>query len=387
MSATRPDTAAPAVPTAPTTILPPPLAPTTTPALDAAAVLDAVRAAFERFTVQQTAHHYVALTVYTLYTHVAGHFDIAPRLVITSAEKRSGKTRTLELLGELVADPFHTINATPAVLFSRIAADPAHPPTVIFDEADAVFGTSAADRHEDLRALINGGFQRNKPFSRMRGGIPTDFETFAPLILAGIGDMPDTITDRSVFIRIKRRRPEQHVEPYRMRQAGAALHPLRDHLARIAETAGHEFAQYRPPTNLADRSADVWEPLYASADLAGGSWPELTREAGAYLAYDAERVALPSEGIECLRDIAAALGPRLGAGGLIETGDLLDRLAALPDTAWTDLTGRRLALILKPYGVHPTRTNAFRGYRLAAVDEAVRTWLPTSEADAEGMAP
>ena len=41
--------------------------------------------------------------------------------------------------------------------------------------------------------------------------------------LAGIGDMPDTIEDRAVVIGMRRRAPDETVQPYRARRDGPAL--------------------------------------------------------------------------------------------------------------------------------------------------------------------
>ena len=58
-------------------------------------ILDEIEGAFRRFTIQQADQDYEALALWTLYTHAARCFDYAPRLVLTSAEKRSGKSRTM----------------------------------------------------------------------------------------------------------------------------------------------------------------------------------------------------------------------------------------------------------------------------------------------------
>ena len=42
-----------------------------------------------------------------------------------------------------------------------------------------------------------------------------------------------------------------------------------------------------PPT-LNDRAGDIWEPLLTLADLAGGPWPELARQAAAHLTANAQ---------------------------------------------------------------------------------------------------
>ncbi|HME76306.1 MAG TPA: hypothetical protein VKI00_11835 [Mycobacterium sp.] len=56
----------------------------------------------------------------------------------------------------------------------------------------------------DRRGSV-AGYQRGLPFGRTVGPKhePREFETFAMAALAGIGRMPETIQDRSVFVAMK----------------------------------------------------------------------------------------------------------------------------------------------------------------------------------------
>ncbi len=51
--------------------------------------------------------------------------------------------------------------------------------------------------------------------------------------------------------------------------------------ARFVKEHEAAIASARPalPGSLNDRAADIWEPLLALADLAGGEWPEKARQA------------------------------------------------------------------------------------------------------------
>lgn len=55
--------------------------------------------------------------------------------------------------------------------------------------------------------MLNAGHQRNRPAVRMVGNGPDmkpgKFPTFAMAALAGLGDLPDTIMDRSVVVRMR----------------------------------------------------------------------------------------------------------------------------------------------------------------------------------------
>ena len=138
-------------------------------------------------------------------------------------------------------------NATLAYVFRAMADDP--PPTILFDEADTVFGTKkVAEQHEDLRALFNAGFQRGTPIGRTVGPqhVPTEFEVFAFAALAGIGRMPDTIEDRGVVIAMRRRKQSERVSPYRARRDSPPLHDLRDRLALWADQIRAKIRDHEP---------------------------------------------------------------------------------------------------------------------------------------------
>ena len=174
-------------------------------------------------------------------------WNCAPRLDVTSPVKRCGKSRLLDIIEATCHDPLMTVNISPAALVRSIGDDP---PTLLLDEADTVFGPKAADNHEDLRGILNAGHSRNRPYIRwdMPARQPEHCPTFAMAALAGIGALPDTITDRAVVVKMRRRAPGEVVDRYRDRRDGAPLKELgerlgawvRAHLGRAARRrAGH----------------------------------------------------------------------------------------------------------------------------------------------------
>ena len=74
-----------------------------------ATVLEDVRTFIRRFVVLDD-HQALAVALWVALTHVYDAFGITPYLVITSALKRSGKTRLLEVLELLVREPLSTAN-------------------------------------------------------------------------------------------------------------------------------------------------------------------------------------------------------------------------------------------------------------------------------------
>src|SRR5207237_7416539 len=116
----------------------------------------------------------------------------------------------------LVRNPVSTASITSASLFRLVGAGPV---TLLIDELDTVFsgrGTGA----EDLRGLLNAGYLRGGSVTRAarRGGGVEHFSVFCPVALAGIGPLPDTVADRSIPIRMKRRADGEPVEKVRRRE-------------------------------------------------------------------------------------------------------------------------------------------------------------------------
>ena len=146
-------------------------------------------------------------------THAQAAWQHAPRLVIRAPVKRCGKSRLLDIVEGTCHNPLITVNASPAAVYRAIGTDT--PPTLLVDEADTIFGGKNADANEDLRGLLNAGHQRNRPAIRWDAGTRSleTIPTFAMAALAGIGAMPDTIEDRAVVIKMRRRAPGEIGRP------------------------------------------------------------------------------------------------------------------------------------------------------------------------------
>jgi len=253
--------------------------------VDGAALLDDLLAALTRFVAFPDQYAAAATTLWIATTHALPAFECAPRLVATSPGKRCGKSRLLDIITATCHQPLTTVNASTAAVFRSIAGE--HPPTLIIDEADTLFGNRrVAEQNEDLRALLNAGHQRGRPALRCVGPdqTPTPFATFAMAALAGIGRMPDTITDRAVNFTMRRRAPDEQVATFRSRRDGPPLEHLRQRLAAWATHHTDALTVAEPAMPVEDRAADTWEPLIALADEAGGDWPDVARSACTALA-------------------------------------------------------------------------------------------------------
>jgi hypothetical protein len=245
--------------------------------------------AFARGYVVMTDRQRDAVALFTAATHVPEAFDVATYLDVTSPLKRCGKSRLLEVLELLVRSPLSASSISTAALYRALEE---RKPTLLLDEVDAIF--TAKSEKDDLRGVINAGWRRSAVALRMGGPRMTKVEDFSPFgfkVLAGIGELPDTIRDRCIRIRLERRTRDERIERFRRRDAEARGYELRNRLADWLEPRVDHVRSLRPdlPDELDDRAQDVWEPLLAIADLADGEWPERARAAALALSSGEER--------------------------------------------------------------------------------------------------
>lgn len=367
-------------------------APATVPAV----LLDDVRRFVGMFVVFPTTAALDAVTLWAVHAHLVHEGDNSPRLALLSPEPGSGKTRTLGVLELLVPDPMSVLSASPAAVFRSIEAQQ---PTLLFDEVDAIFGRRGSDdSSEDLRALLNAGHRRGATIPRCVG--PRHdvvmFPVYAAVALAGLGDLPDTLMSRSIIVRMRRRAPGEQIDPFRRRLHADTGHSLAARIAEWAQQVGPVVGNAWPemPAGISDRPADVWEPLLAIADAAGGHWPDTARAACVELCkVSASREA--SLGVRLLSDLRVVFSD-FGDADALTTEALLYALHAVEEGPWADLRGkpldaRGLARRLRQYEVTSTKVKiegkALQGYRREHLWDAWTCYLPGEAEPAEPPEP
>ena len=355
--------------------------------LTGAEILTQVHAAYTRYVIFPSPEAADAVTLYTAATHAQTAWEHASRLVIKSPIKRCGKTRLQEVARELVHNALPTTNISPAALARSINEN--DPPTLILDEADTVWGRKEqrSEGAEDLRGILNSGHSRGWPYVRWDATArrAENCPTFAMAIIGGIGDMPDTIEDRAVVISMRRRAPGESVTQWRARRAIPKLRELRDRL-QVWVTAQHDaLAVAEPDMPAEDRAADVWEPLIAIADAAGGDWPDRARKACQELA-GGSRPDPDTVGERLLADLYQVFGD----DDQVFTSALITRLCKLDEAPWATwqrgepITPRGMAALLKPWGVRSGNVRVgedqAKGYTRADLADAWQRYVLAARA-------
>jgi len=238
--------------------------------MSAPSLIETIAAYLRRYVVFQSEAQVLALSLWVIHTHAFDAADATPYPLITSPEKRSGKSRLLEVLEPIVARGWFISEPSHAVLFRKIAQDM---PTVLLDEVDALFGTYV-EQTEPIRSAINSGSRRGGVVPRCVGPNHdvVDFPVFSPKCLAGIdnGRLPDTILDRAIPIGLHRKLDEP-IERFRRGRARREAEGIVPQIGAWVEQHVAALADAEPdlPDELDDRAAEGWEPLLAIADALG----------------------------------------------------------------------------------------------------------------------
>lgn len=359
--------------------------------VDGAALLEDTRAFFGRFAVLPEGAD-VVFALFSVTTHAAAAaekpptFRSVPYVVLVSPVHECGKTLVLELLALTVRRPWLTLMPSTAVLFRVL--EQFHP-TMLLDECQAVRGRG--ESAENVRDLLLAGYKAGATVPRCVGESHEVrfFDVFGPKAFALIGELPPALASRCIRIQMRRRRPDEELERWTPPVEGEG-HWLARQAARWANDNREALREADPqvPEFIRDRQAEIWSPLLAVAEVAGGEWPERAREAAKKLSGEAAE--LDDAGLLLLEDLRQLFeeedADRLASSAIVEA------LVKLEDRPWPEwrrgqpLTATSLARLLRPYGVRPKpmdwsgiHPKGTRGYPREALEDVWARYTPPSE--------
>jgi len=279
-------------------------------------------------------------------------------------------------------------------------------PTLLIDEIDTVLSeTSKSERSEELRGLINGGFDLAQAF--VTRAVPVgdswevrQFSIWCPQILAGIGRVVETVADRAFHVRLKRKLRSESVARLRERDAGPlwelrsqAARWVNDNLDALARSDAEECAE------INDRANDAWSLCFAIAERAGGkNWLSYAHRAAAVLSGEEpdDESNLPVMLLADIRDVfeRRSFGQRRGESGnpdRISSKALVESLLQLDGRPWAEigrarkpLTENMLGRLLKTFREPNLRSSTIcfaddsqaKGYYRSRFADVFARWLP-----------
>ncbi len=211
------------------------------------------------------------------------------------------------------------------------------------------------------------------------------FSCWCPKVIALIGAVPDTISDRSIVVKMNRKLTSEICAPL----AELDTAEIRSKCARFALDAGPSIAAHPKirGEGLNDRAADTFDPLFVITRLAGPEWEQKLHTAAVSLASSANS---ESAGVQLLLDILSIfiecgrdkVFSRVLANTLREGEGCLKSMAVNAAT----LNEQQLAHLLRPYGIKPVSIRlgkqVNRGYAREDFVEAVKRYVPPDDAEA-----
>jgi hypothetical protein len=302
------------------------------------AVLNEVRHFLSRFVTFPSQAVLDTVALWIAHTHVVDGedrvaFNTTPRIAFISDEPASGKSTALQLVCELAHKGQILIDVTHPSFAEEMHENQA---TIGIDEMDVLFGNGAAKRV--LRSLLNGGYKRKTAWWTRAGKDKRCI--FGPVAFAGLGtkwkasDDLRALRTRTIQITMV---PGPEPETYRDREHDAIAGRLRKVLGKWSARHAPEIVTSWPdmPDGIRNRDRELWEPLLAVADTAGGHWPGSARAACLELALGNQDNA--EEGMSLRDQLLADLRVVFGGEDRLPTARIIRRLYDLPGSQWRDL--------------------------------------------------
>jgi hypothetical protein len=309
-------------------------------------------------------------TLWVAHSHILPMINVSPRLAAQAPGPGCGKTVTMEAIGNLVPRPLTAASITSAVVF-RIIEEAQ--PTLLLDEADQML----ADRSSPLIAILNSSHRKSSAYVLRTEEVlpgthtPVRFSTWAPMMFAGIRELPPTLQDRSIVLRLSRAKPGEVKKHLRDGKCDT-LSECGQKLARWAEDLNALPDVELPPT-LTNRDGDNWRTLLAIAELAGGDWPARALEAAETAVKHQDQGLIST----LLKDIYDVFGER----EQILSQELVDGLIGFDEKPYGELNrGRQITthwlsnqltgVITKPTQTMRVGKDRKKGYWRAAFNDA-----------------
>lgn len=332
--------------------------------------------------------------LWILHTYAFRLREVTTYIGIESPEKECGKSTLLTVLSHLVDRGAVSSNISSSAFFRAIEE---LQPTLLIDEAD----TNLRGK-DDLAGILNSGYTKRTAFvwrmcydaaperQREEGGASAvvssagrvaRYSCWCPKAIAGIGQLPSTLASRCIVVRLHRKMAGEECERLKWLDASEVKRKCARFVADHAEQIGK--AEPRIPEGLTNRAADIWEPLLALADLAGGQWPELAREAALGLTARSQQDSpIGSLLLDILVVFSTAESKRMFSRDLVES------LLGFGERPWMELSKGKgvtetwLAQQLRPYGIRPRTIRigeqTGKGYVDEDLTETYRRDIPRS---------
>lgn len=354
--------------------------------------LDRIDHFIRRFLILPNESDYTIISLWIAHTYFTHKIKTTPRLAIISPEYGCGKSRVLEVLESLTFKGEKLDHHTRSYLMRTvdlIREEFGRPPTLLIDEIDSVF-RAKNEEGEATRAFANTGYRATGFYGITEGDskkTPTKFRTFAPMALAGKGEvLPESVMTRAVIIRLQRRMGNEFIEDFLTDLVAFEAEELREELLGWSDYCAQDISVLNPELPVRDRDREVWLPLFLVAHLADSEWIKRAELALANIEEAKSDNTLPRER-QLLSDIWKIFQGQ--EKDKIRSSVIILELIGMADSEWETynfgkpINERALAKKLRTYGIKPAQIRfengvGAKGYHRSEIESAVRRYLDPS---------
>ena len=346
-----------------------------------------------RFIVLPNESDYTIFSLWIGHTYFMDKLNTTPRLAIISPEFGCGKSRCIEVLASLCFKGEKLDHHTRSYLMRTVEncwKDLGKPPTLLLDEIDTVFRGKTTEESEATRAFANTGYRSSGYYGITEGDknkTPVKFRTFAPMALAGKGEViPDSVMTRAIIVRLQMRMAHEVIEDFLENSVEFEAQELSEELSNWSDYCREDINQIQPDLTIRDREREIWLPLFKVAHLVGEEWVKRIEIALGNIQAESSDNSLSRER-QLLADIWKVF--QRHETDRVKSSVIVLSLTEMPESEWDTynfgkpITEKTLAKKLRTYGIRSKQMRfengqGAKGYYRSEVYSAVRRYLDPS---------
>jgi hypothetical protein len=279
------------------------------------------------------------LTMGLAVSHVKNSFTTVPYILATGDKPGSGKSTIAFDIPMLLADNVESIDRTTTrdalnnMFLSR------ETPNTAWDDVGKIFGANGTNGSTtNFYTVLVRSYRKNATTKMSRNGATVSMSTYGMAFLNGLKNaVPNDLFTRCVWFKMEeapdgaasllRDTQDESVEQD-AKLLKAALHSwATSHSEDMKQFMKGKVRHVHP--KLTKRRRQLYGPLFAAADAAGGEWPRKIFDAFVAVALDAGEKPQLTPDQQLLMDAASIL--MRTEARTIFTGDLIEALQEMPD--------------------------------------------------------
>jgi hypothetical protein len=331
-----------------------------------------------------------ALAMALAVSHVKNSFTTVPYVLATGDKPGSGKSTIAFDIPMLLADNVESIDRTTTRDALNNMYMSRETPNTAWDDVGKIFGANGTNGSTtNFYTVLVRSYRKNATTKMSRNGATVTMPTYGMAFMNGLKNaVPNDLFTRCIWFKMEEA-PEgvasllRDTQEDSVEQDGkllkAALHSwATSNSDQMKEFMRGKVRHVHP--KLVSRKRQLWGPLFAAADAAGGAWPRKIFDAFIAIALDAGEKPQLTPDQQLLMDAASVLMKT--DARTIFTGDLIEALQEMPDGDYyrnveqEHLTNRLFPEALgqskrvsgvKLYGEHKGAHGAAKGYTALSI--------------------